>query len=326
MANRKYHTFLIMPSTPGKRIVKFSLPTFCWRFFCLVGTAILLWAAAGTWSVYNHYEITQRSQRLERENRLAMSRLAYEKQKVENLNYQLNIIRKKSVFIENFLGLKPQGGAVGKIGQGGVEVSPQSLSPPPDTHSEAPALSLDFSEVNEFPSLSSQDIVQLDKNLYRVITTLKDRQKQMEHTPSISPVDPQKSWISSSFGMRISPFTEKKQFHPGLDIAGWKGTSIMAPAKGKVISVRKWGSMGLMVSIRHDSTYKTVYGHLLKAAVEKGQHVNRGDVIGFMGNSGRSTGYHLHYEVHKNGKRTNPFAYMMDWDQNSLLMAEAVDN
>jgi murein DD-endopeptidase MepM/ murein hydrolase activator NlpD len=145
----------------------------------------------------------------------------------------------------------------------------------------------------------------------------------MECIPSISPVDPQKSWISSVYGTRVSPFTGKKQFHTGIDIAGWQGTPIMAPAKGKVTSVRKWGSMGLMVKINHDSTYQTVYGHLLKAAVKRGQRIKRGEVIGYMGNSGRSTGYHLHYEVRKNGKRINPFFHMMDWDKNSTLMASS---
>ena len=91
----------------------------------------------------------------------------------------------------------------------------------------------------------------------------------MEYIPSISPVDPQKSWISSSMECGSAHLPERSSFIPGMDIAGWKGTPIMAPAKGKIISVRKWGSMGLMVKIRHDSTYKTVYGHLLKAAVKR---------------------------------------------------------
>jgi murein DD-endopeptidase MepM/ murein hydrolase activator NlpD len=291
----------------------------------VVAVTIFVWAGVGTWSVYNHFNIRLKAQKLETENQLAKSRLVREKQKVEFLNQQLNIIRKKSVFIQNFLGLKPQGEATGKIGQGGVEVSPQMFSPPSDPSAEARSVSLSLTNSNSPPSFSPQDISQLDKNLHQVIQTLKNRQEQMEHIPSISPVDPQKSWISSSYGMRISPFTGKKQFHPGLDIAGWKGTPIIAPARGKVISVRKWGSMGLMIKIRHDSTYKTVYGHLLKAAVKKGQHVARGEVIGYMGNSGRSTGYHVHYEVHKKGKRINPFSCMMDWDKNSLLMAAAED-
>jgi len=317
---KKYHTFFIMPSTPGKRIIKVSLPSFCWRIFYLAAGAILVWAGVGTWSVYNHYRIIQSYQILETEGQLAKSQLQLERQKVEYLNQQLNRIREKSVFIQNFLGLKSKGEARGKIGQGGLELSPQAFSPPSDlTHREN---GKPFN-LTQSADLSPQDIAQLDSNLLQIINTLQNRQEKMECTPSISPIDPQKSWISSTYGMRISPFTGKRQFHPGIDIAGWKGTPIMAPAKGKVISVRKWGSMGLMVKIKHDSTYKTVYGHLLKAAVKRGQHVNRGDIIGYMGNSGRSTGYHLHYEVHKKGKRINPFSHMMDWDKNNSLLAAA---
>jgi murein DD-endopeptidase MepM/ murein hydrolase activator NlpD len=284
---------------------------------------MVFWAGVGTWSFYNHHQITQRSQWLEKENQLAKTQLADEKQKVKFLNQRLSKIKEKSVFIQNFLGLKPQGTAKGKIGQGGVEVSPQAFCPPSDAAAKANPEPVTFTQSGQSLNLSYQDINQLDKDLHRLIITLQERQEKMECTPSISPVDPQKSWISSAYGMRISPFTGKKQFHPGIDIAGWKGTPIMAPAKGKVTSVRKWGSMGLMVKIKHDSTYQTVYGHLLKAAVKRGQRVKRGEIIGYMGNSGRSTGYHLHYEVRRNGKRINPYFHLMDWDKNRTLMASS---
>ena len=321
MVRKKYHTILVMPSTPGKRIIEFSFPSFCWGIFYVALGAIVFWAGVGTWSVYNHHQITQRSKWLETENQLAKNQLETEKQRVKYLNQQLSKVREKSVFIQNFLGLKPQGKAKGNIGQGGLEISPQSFSPHSNLTSEANPEPLALMESAQPAYFSRTDITQLDSNLVQIINTLQDRQEKMECTPSISPVDPQKSWISSAYGMRISPFTGKKQFHPGTDISGWKGTPVMAPAKGKVILVRKWGSMGLMAKIRHDSTYTTVYGHLLKAAVKKGQHVKRGDIIGYMGNSGRSTGYHLHYEVHKNGKRVNPFFHMMDREKNSFLIA-----
>jgi murein DD-endopeptidase MepM/ murein hydrolase activator NlpD len=323
MVGKKYHTVLIMPSTPGRRIIRFSLPSFCWPIFYGVVGAMVFWAGVGTWSFYNHHQITQRSQWLEKENQLAKTQLEDEKQKVKFLNQRLNKIREKSVFIQNFLGLKPQGKAKGNIGQGGVEVSPQAFSHPSNAASEVNIEPVGLIQSAQPLNLSHQDINQLDKDLHQLIITLQERQEKMECTPSISPVDPQKSWISSAYGRRISQFTGKKQFHPGIDIAGWKGTPIMAPAKGKVTSVRKWGSMGLMVTIKHDSTYQTVYGHLLKAAVKRGQRVKRGEVIGYMGNSGRSTGYHLHYEVRKNGKRINPFFHMMDWDKNRTLMASS---
>ena len=323
MVRKKYHTVLIMPSTPGKRIIRFSLPSFCWPIFYVVVGAIVFWAGVGTWSFYNHHQITQRSQWLEKENQLAKTQLEGEKQKVKFLSQRLNKIREKSVFIQNFLGLKPQGKAKGKIGQGGVEISPQAFSLPSNAPSAVNPEPVTLIQSAQPPYFSRQVIGQLDNDLQRIIVTLQERQEKMECIPSISPVDPQKSWISSVYGTRISPFTGKKQFHTGIDIAGWKGTPIMAPAKGKVTSVRKWGSMGLMVKIKHDSTYQTVYGHLLKAAVKRGQRIKRGEVIGYMGNSGRSTGYHLHYEVRKKGKRINPFFHMMDWDKNSTLMASS---
>lgn len=323
MIGKKYHTLVIMPSTPGKKIIKFALPSFCWRIFFVIMAAILFWAGLGTWSLYQHKQITDRSLRLLKESLLAKSQLEDKKQKIEYLNNQLEKIRRQSVYIRNFLGLEPQGKAKGKLGQGGKEVSPRAFSIPPSLPSdpEVNTEQLSFAYSNLLCSLSRQDITQLHTDLDRIIETLENRQKEMEHTPSISPVDPRKSWISSVFGIRISPFTGRKHFHLGIDIAGWKGTPIMAPAKGRVNLVRKWGALGLVVRIRHNSTYTTEYGHLLKSAVKKGQYVERGDIIGYMGNSGRSTGYHVHYGLKKNRKHVNPFPYMMDWDRNYYLLA-----
>jgi murein DD-endopeptidase MepM/ murein hydrolase activator NlpD len=256
-----------------------------------------------------------------KENLLTKSQLEDKKQEIGYLSNELEKIRRQSVFIRNFLGLEPQGKAKGRFGQGGKEVSPQAFSIPPGLPSEANTERLSFT-YDDLPSrISRQEIAQLHADLDRIVETLENRQKEMEHTPSISAVDPRKSWISSVYGIRISPFTGRKEFHLGIDIAGGKGTPIMAPAKGRVTFVRKWGALGLMVRIRHNSTYTTEYGHLLKSAVKKGQYVGRGEIIGYMGNSGRSTGYHLHYGIRKNRKHVNPFPYMMDWDKNYFLLA-----
>ena len=80
MVRRKHHTILIMPSKPGKKIIEFSFPSFCWGIFYVVLGAMILWAGVGTWSVYNHHRITQRSQWLETENQLAKTQLEKEKQ------------------------------------------------------------------------------------------------------------------------------------------------------------------------------------------------------------------------------------------------------
>jgi murein DD-endopeptidase MepM/ murein hydrolase activator NlpD len=321
MEKNRYRTLLIMPSTPEKRIIKVSLPSYLWRSFCVIVAAILCWAGIGTWSICKHVNLTQRSHWLERECELAKTELRDQAQKVQFLDNELKRIRGQAVFIQNYLGLNSQGVAKGRIGQGGVEVSSEASSLSSSLPYGVKPSSPKLPETEPGSCLSRHDVARLRTDLYQIISTLQDRQKELEQTPAISPVDPLKSWISSSYGMRISPFTGKKQFHPGIDLAGWKGTPIMASASGKVLAVKKKGSLGLIVKIRHSPVFATVYGHLLKAAVKRGQHVKRGEIIGYMGNSGRSTGYHLHYAVIKNGKHVNPSRYILDRNNTSSLFA-----
>lgn len=325
MAGKKYHTLVIMPSAPGKRIIKFSLPSFCWPIFLMMVAATLCWGGLGTWSLHQHKQIADRSQRLFKENLLVKSKLEDQKEEITYLTDQLETIRKQSVYIRNFLGLEARGAAKGKLGQGGKEISPQVFSLPSPSTSQADTEYISPTSAYLASCPSHREITQLYSDLNWIITTLEKRQKEMDHTPSVSPVDPRKSWISSVFGWRISPFTGRKHLHLGIDIAGWNGTPIIAPAKGRVTLVRKWGSLGLMVRIKHNSMYTTEYGHLLKAAVKKGQTVERGQVIGYMGDSGRSTGYHVHYGLRRNGKHVDPFPYMMDWNKNVFLFAAGKD-
>jgi murein DD-endopeptidase MepM/ murein hydrolase activator NlpD len=323
MVSKRYHTLVIMPSTPGKRIIKFSLPSLYWPVFFVMLAALLCWSGLGTWSLYQHKQITDQSLALLKENLLARGKIEDQRQKIAYLNNELEEIRKQSLYIRRFLGLEPSGMSEGKLGQGGKEIFSPADDIRPDVTPLSTSEQMSPSYTISPPSwLSTQEVTDLHTDLNRIIKTLHDRQKEMEHTPSISPVDPRKSWISSLFGIRISPFTGRKHFHLGVDIAGWKGTPIMAPAKGKVIRVGKWGALGLMVRIKHSSTYTTEYGHLQKAAVKKGQTVERGEIIGYMGNSGRSTGYHLHYGLKKSGKHVNPLPYMMDWDKNYFRFPE----
>ena len=322
MVSKRYHTLVIMPSTPGKRIVKFSLPSLCWPVFLVMLAGLICWSGLGTWSLYQHKQITDRSLTLLKENLLARGKIEDQSKKIAYLNNELEEIRKQSLYIRRFLGLEPSGMSEGKLGQGGKEIfaAADDIRPEATPLSTSEQMNLSYTRPPSW--LSTQEVTDLQTDLNRIIETLHDRQKEMEHTPSISPVDPRKSWISSLFGMRISPFTGRKHFHLGVDIAGWVGTPIMAPAKGKVIGVGKYGSLGLTVRIKHSSTYTTEYGHLLKAAVKRGQSVERGEIIGYMGNSGRSTGYHLHYGLKKSGKHVDPLPYMMDWDKNYFRFPE----
>lgn len=142
-----------------------------------------------------------------------------------------------------------------------------------------------------------------------LLKSLEGKRNLLAATPSLRPT---RGWISSNFGYRVSPFTGRKEFHKGLDIATRKGTPIITPADGVVtFSGEKW-LMGNMITIDHGYGMLTRYGHISKLKKNKGDRVKRGEVIALVGNTGRSTGPHLHYEVRLNGVPVNPTKYILD--------------
>ena len=122
-------------------------------------------------------------------------------------------------------------------------------------------------------------------------------------TPSIWPV---LGWLSSGYGHRPDPFTGMRNFHPGLDISADHGDPVFATAEGLVTSAAFNGNYGNLVVLEHGYAIQTKYGHLSRFTVAAGDQVSRGDVIGYVGSTGRSTSSHLHYEVWVNGRLTNP--------------------
>ncbi len=137
--------------------------------------------------------------------------------------------------------------------------------------------------------------------------------KSENNPPSLRPV--KNGEITSGFGLlRQSPFDKNKTRHTGIDIKAPIGTDVIAPAGGVVIRARKEGDYGNVVLIKHDDHYQTFYAHLEDLSVKTGNHVTQGQVIGHVGNTGLSTGPHLHYEVIKDGKRVNPEAYFSKQD------------
>jgi murein DD-endopeptidase MepM/ murein hydrolase activator NlpD len=129
------------------------------------------------------------------------------------------------------------------------------------------------------------------------------RQALAGATPSIWPVT---GWLSSAYGSRRDPFTGDPNFHPGLDISASRGEPVRATADGVVTSAGPAGNYGNLVVVDHGFGIVTKYGHLSRFAVTDGQDVRRGDVIGFVGSTGRSTSPHLHYEIWTNDRLINP--------------------
>jgi murein DD-endopeptidase MepM/ murein hydrolase activator NlpD len=166
------------------------------------------------------------------------------------------------------------------------------------------------------PRLEATALADMDRSL----TRLTDRSAQLEEfyrdqtvllssTPSVWPV---RGYLSAAFGNRMDPFTAQKDFHPGIDISTPIGTKVHAPADGIVISSGMQGGYGNALVIDHGYGVVTRYGHLESFAVKPGQRVKRGDVIAYVGNTGRSTGPHLHYEVWVRNQAQNPIHFILD--------------
>lgn len=138
-----------------------------------------------------------------------------------------------------------------------------------------------------------------------------EQDERLASTPTVAPV---RGLVTDPFGNRKDPFTGRLASHTGLDISARRGTPIEAPAAGVVAFTGRNGGLGKMVRISHGFGFTTVYGHMDSIVVQPGQEVERGEVIGALGNTGRSTGPHLHYEVHVDGRAVNPLYYILDSD------------
>lgn len=129
---------------------------------------------------------------------------------------------------------------------------------------------------------------------------------------SVPSVWPTRGWVTSDFGSRVDPYTSERVMHAGIDIAGPHGKEIIAPSDGTVVFAGLEGGYGNVIVIDHGYGIKTRYGHLASLRVKPGERVKRGDLIAAMGNTGRSTGPHLHYEVRVNGIAQNPRKFILD--------------
>lgn len=138
---------------------------------------------------------------------------------------------------------------------------------------------------------------------------LEGKTRRLASTPSIWPTE---GWLTSRYGYRTSPFTGKRQFHAGIDIATDFNTPVLAPARGRVVFAGRKGPLGRTVVIDHGFGIRTTYGHLAKTMADVGQEVERGEQIAAVGSSGRSTGPHLHYSVETQRRSVDPLDYIFE--------------
>ncbi|HEX4962469.1 MAG TPA: M23 family metallopeptidase [Thermoanaerobaculia bacterium] len=167
---------------------------------------------------------------------------------------------------------------------------------------------VDEVEPKDLPALENR-AGELAGALTAVETKLAEQVRWISSTPAIAPV---RGILTSGFGYRSDPLTHGRGVHQGVDIAAAPGQPVRASADGIVVEAGEITGLGQAVYVSHGFGVTTRYGHMSRIEVRPGQRVKRGDVVGRVGNTGRSTGFHLHYEVRVDGEPVNPLAYILD--------------
>ena len=311
---RRRITVMWMPSV-SSRSRTFSLPPIL--LYVFVGVLVLSWAllAAGGYFGKNLYDDYVE---LREENTYLLEK----ERELDALQQTMERIRKDENTIRSFLGVEKSGEETNGLGQGGEPSPDLSTIAPNDAMASGsmpfPAKPLENSLLQRAKSL--------EMDLKELVETMRSQRESWDSTPSIIPVNVADYWFSSGFGWRRSPFTGLKEFHNGLDISSSKGTPIVAPADGTVTQRGYDKYLGKFIKIDHGRKIITTYGHLSAYNVSPGQKVKRGDIIASMGNSGLSTGHHLHYMIKVKDRCVNPLHYILNAKANSLLVRPLQDD
>jgi len=274
---KKYNTIIFVPHARA-RFRKLTIST---RFlsFCAAGIAGLLIASvAFAWAYFS-------TARRDREYRLAMAENARLRSSAAELHGRLDgITRQLSEFEARTRRLAIVAG-LSDSAKGGVGGP------------SAPAA-----------SLADQSAI-VSSRLTQIESQFSQRSTLIAQTPTVWPVH---GVLNSGFGVRADPFTGAPARHEGLDIATARSEPVLATADGVVVHSGWAGEYGKAIEIQHGDRYETVYGHLEQTLVTAGQHVKRGDRVGLVGSTGRSTAPHLHYEVRVDGHAVNPLEYVLE--------------
>ena len=302
---RKRLTFIVIPSDAAEvQEYRFSTRS-------LFGIALIAFLLAGGFVYFaaGYFSRTDQQQdmtQLREENWELTRRMELTKGMVKQLRETMSVLVEDDVKLRNWHQMEPLSSEERLAGVGGVEdlVDEYTVLPP---RKQAMLEELDSN------ILRLQRETKLQEESFRQIEQqVRDSQEGWKHLPTVSPVPWDRTWVSSGFGYRSDPFTGRSGFHAGTDFAGRTGTPILAPADGEVAFTSDAHlRLGHVVVIVHniegvdesgevytkEGLYQTEYGHLEQILVRKGERVVRGQQIATMGNTGRSTGPHLHYAV-----------------------------
>ena len=289
------------------------------RYYLFIGLGMIALAVLLRYGFERYYP-TPRQMLYEQENTQLRSEYLALNNNLQMVESQLSTMRSRDDdFYRSILSLEPVPSSIREAGTGGSETYTQFKN------IREPGLVRNVSQ--RIDKISNRVQIQ-SSSLESVYEEAVSNQFFLASRPSINPISPADPfWMTSSYGYRKDPFNGRRTAHHGIDLAGPYGLNIHASGGGTVISahISRFG-YGKEVTVDHGFGYVSRYAHLQEILVEKGQKLKRGEVIGTLGSTGRSTGPHLHYEVRKNGHYVNPMYFFyenLSPQEYTLLAAKA---
>ncbi len=222
--------------------------------------------------------------------------------RIDTLDNHIRYLQNQDEAIRAYAGLREVDEDVKNLGIGGTRYDKTSELDylVPDEQAKVSSLLFDVDQIARKVKLQRL----ISEELYQ---SIKINSEEIASTPSIIPVN--SGYLTDGFGWRRDPFNRQRRFHYGQDISSRRGTPVYAAADGVVRYAKRRGGFGLVIALDHGYGYETLYAHLSTMEVEAGQRIQRGQKIGEVGNTGRSTAPHLHYEVHVDNMPMNPRNY-----------------
>ena len=241
-------------------------------------------------------------------NKVLVQNIEENQKRIENLLDELDEIKKQDDILRRLVKLPPIHDDIRKMGFGGTHNKTETEDVNyllPEDQIDVDAIIDDINYVNR--------LINLERLSYNEIAEKVDsNQDEILAHPAIHPVESGNDHLSSNYGYRRDPFSQKFKFHDGHDYSARIGTDVHSTANGRVKKSKYWGSFGNYIEIDHGNGYITAYGHLSNRSVKAGDKVFRGQKVGEVGNTGRSTAPHLHYEVQYKNKAVDPSPFYFD--------------
>jgi len=283
-----------------KRILSIMFSSFV-VMLLLIGSSIAVFTDA-----YHNVRIAS----LSKTNHILNQQLQNLNNKVSGIEAGMQVLERDTDAMRLKNGLSRVDADLRRVGTGGAgEENTELNALPADLKTQTKQITMAVEELARRMQLHQQNIAEVGDKMQKDSVAYK-------HIPSIRPVLDRDGYVTDKYGMRIDPFIERAKHHNGVDISAEPGTEVYAPAAGRVEKAEHtytpWVGYGKHVVIDHGNGYKTLYGHLSQVMVRVGQQVDRGNIIGLVGETGRATGPHLHYEITFEGKPLNPERNMLE--------------